>query len=227
MEIRDCRHTLKIVFLTADINGDTQAGALNVVFDLGGVVFDWQPRDLVRRVYDDPETEALVLREVIGHADWIELDRGTLPLDAAIARGAARTGLADRAIARLFDAVPASLTPIETTIELVREVSASGHPLFVLSNMHLASADYLEQTHRIWDLFDGVVFSSRIQQVKPEPAIYRYLLHEHRLDPSETVFIDDVQENLIAAADLGIRTLQFTDAPQCRADLGRLGCLPA
>ena len=198
---------------------------MNVVFDLGGVVFDWQPDALVRRVFDDPEAQALARREIIGHPDWIELDRGTLALDQAIVRGAARTGLTDAAVARLFDAVPASLVPIEATIELVRAVNAAGHPLFVLSNMQLASADFLEKSHDIWGLFEGVVFSSRIQMVKPEAAIYEHLLTEFRMEPTETVFIDDISENLAAASALGIRTLQFIDPVQCKTDLAKLNCL--
>lgn len=199
--------------------------ALNIVFDLGGVVFDWRPDALVRSVFDDPDAQALVRREIIDHPDWIELDRGTLAPDQAIVRGASRTGLPDAAVARLFDAVPASLTPIKATIDLVRALNASGRPLFVLSNMQLASADFLEKTHDIWDLFDGVIFSSRIQLVKPEPAIYKHLLTEYRLDPGETVFIDDLCENLNAASGFGIHTIQFVDPVQCRADLANFNCL--
>lgn len=198
---------------------------MNVVFDLGGVVFDWQPQALVRRIYNDPEIEALVLEEIVGTPDWIELDRGTLALDAAIARGASRTGLPEQALARLFAGVPASLTPIDATIELLRDLNDTSHPLFVLSNMHLASADFLEANHDIWHLFDGVVFSCRIKKVKPERDIYEHLLVEHQLDPSETIFIDDMRENLEAASTFGIRTIQFVDPAQCRADLTRMNCL--
>ncbi|NND47891.1 MAG: HAD family phosphatase [Woeseiaceae bacterium] len=198
---------------------------MNIVFDLGCVVFDWQPDALVRSVFDDPKTQALVRREIIDHPDWVELDRGTLALDQAVVRGATRTGLPDAEVARLFDAVPGSLVPIEETIDLARALRSSGHPLFVLSNMHLAGADFLETTYDIWPLFNGVVFSARIQMVKPEPGIYEHLLREHRLDPAETVFIDDLPENLEAASALGIRTIQFIDPVQCRADLANFNCL--
>ncbi len=195
---------------------------MNIVFDLGGVVFDWQPDALVRRVFDDPKTQVLVRKEIIDHPDWIELDRGTLSLDAAILRGASRTGLPNAAVARLFDAVPDSLVPIEETIDLVRALNTSGYPLFVLSNMQLASADFLEQRHDFWGLFEAVVYSSRILMVKPEPGIYKHLLTEYRLDPCETVFIDDLSENLEAASTFGIRTIRFVDAAQCRQDLAEL-----
>lgn len=198
---------------------------MNVVFDLGGVVFDWQPDALVRRVFEDPTTQVLVRREIIDHPDWIELDRGTLSQDAAILRGASRTGMPHQAIASLFHEVPPSLTPIEATIDLLRELSNTSHSLFVLSNMHVASARFLEANHDIWNLFDGIVFSCRIKKVKPEPGIFEHLLREHRIQPTETVFVDDLRENLDAASAFGIRTIQFVSPAQCRADLERLDCL--
>jgi putative hydrolase of the HAD superfamily len=130
-----------------------------------------------------------------------------------------RTGLPTQDIARLLNAVPGFLTPIEQTIELIRRLGNTANRLFVLSNMQLASIAHLEQQHDIWELFRGVVISSRIRKVKPDIEIYRYLLDQYQLRPSETVFIDDVPENLEAAASLGIRTIRFFDAAQCERAL--------
>ena len=192
---------------------------MNIVFDLGGVVFNWQPDVIVKSIFDDPDTQGLVRKEIIGHADWIELDRGTLPLSQAIERGEARTGLHWQDIERVFEAVPRFLTPIEATIDLIRRLSRTGNSLFVLSNMHLASIAYLEEQHDFWTVFDGVVISSRIQMVKPERQIYEYLLKRYQLDPTETVFIDDLPENLEAASALGIQTIRFIDSAQCEREL--------
>ena len=192
---------------------------MNIVFDLGGVVFRWQPEVLVASVFEDRRIRELVLREIIQHPDWIELDRGTLPLANAIRRGAARTGLPDPEIGRLFGAVPISLTPIDETIALIRRLAPTSNRLFVLSNMHHASIAYLEEQHDFWGAFDGLVISCRINTVKPETRIYEYLLAEYELDPAETIFIDDLQENLDAAALLGIRTIRFMDSDQCERAL--------
>ena len=192
---------------------------MNIVFDLGGVVFNWQPDVIVKSIFDDPDTQGLVRKEIIGHADWIELDRGTLPLSQAIERGEARTGLHWQDIERVFEAVPRFLTPIEATIDLIRRLSRTGNSLFVLSNMHLASIAYLEEQHNFWDVFDGVVISSRIQMVKPERQIYEYLLNRYQLDAAETIFIDDMPENLESAASLGIQTIRFIDSAQCERAL--------
>jgi len=195
---------------------------LNIVFDLGGVVFNWQPDALVRRVFPDKRTQRLVKAKILGHDDWIELDRGTLELKDAVARGAARTGLSRVSVTRLFDAVPPSLTPVQGTIELIRSIRETDNRLFVLSNMGRETILHLEQQHDIWDAFSGIVVSSRIGKVKPEIDIYEHLLEEHRLNATDTVFIDDLEENLAAAATLGIRTIHFINPVQCRQDLVKL-----
>jgi putative hydrolase of the HAD superfamily len=117
------------------------------------------------------------------------------------------------------------LLPVTGTADLIRSVKESGNKLFVLSNMQFASIDYLEKMHDIWSLFDGIVISCRIQKVKPEKEIYEHLLNEHQLQASETVFIDDMSENLTTAARFGMQTIQFLDPEQCRQDLKRLNCL--
>jgi putative hydrolase of the HAD superfamily len=166
-----------------------------------------------------------VRAEIFEHADWVELDRGTIALDQAIVRGASRTGLSHEDIEKLLNEVPGSLTPIQETIELIRSISDSNNRCFVLSNMHVASISYLEKQYKIWDMFDGIVISSRIQKVKPEIAIYEHLLSEYQLNASETIFIDDTSENLAAASSMGIQTIKFVDSHQCKRDLVSLKCI--
>jgi HAD superfamily hydrolase (TIGR01509 family) len=69
------------------------------------------------------------------------------------------------------------------------------------------------------------VISCRLKLCKPESAIYEHLLQTYALAASETLFIDDVQKNLDAAAELGIRTLRFENARQCERELRALGLL--
>ena len=122
-------------------------------------------------------------------------------------------------IEKLLNEVPRSLTPIQETIELIRSISDSNNKCFILSNMHVASISYLEEKYKIWDMFDGIVISSRIQKVKPDIEIYEHLLTEYQLKASETIFIDDTSENLTAASSIGIQTIKFVDSCQCRRDL--------
>jgi putative hydrolase of the HAD superfamily len=91
--------------------------------------------------------------------------------------------------------------------------------------MHLASIAYLEQRHTFWDVFDGIVISSRIKMVKPEIQIYEHLLNRYQLKPGDTVFIDDLQENLAAASSIGIQAIRFTNSAKCRRALADLECI--
>ena len=108
---------------------------MNIVFDLGGVVFRWQPDAIIAGVFEDRRTQDIVRKEIFEHPDWVELDRGTISLENAIRRGAIRTGLAEPDIERLLHAVPVSLTPIEQTVELLRRLAVTANKLFVLGEM--------------------------------------------------------------------------------------------
>lgn len=198
---------------------------LNLVFDLGGVVVRWDPDAIIAGVFPDPETRAKAKAGVIGHADWHELDRGTLERDDAIRRGAQRTGIAEAEVRRLLDAVPASLVPIPETVELLYRLKAKAYPLYCLSNMHHASIDYLEREQRFLEVFAAKIISCRLKLCKPDPAIYRHALAAHGLEPTRTVFIDDVEINVAAAAKVGVQTIRFVDAAQCERELRARGVL--
>lgn len=196
---------------------------MNLVFDLGGVVVRWDPDAIIAGVFDDEGLRARVRDAVFSHADWLELDRGTLGRDDAIARAAKRSGIPVADITRLLHAVPPSLVVFPDTVALLRRLKGKGHPLYCLSNMHFASIEYLEQKETFWDVFDGRVISCRLQLCKPEAGIYEHLLRTYALKPADTIFIDDVQKNLDAAAKVGIRTIKFENAAQCERELARLG----
>jgi putative hydrolase of the HAD superfamily len=196
---------------------------LNLVFDLGGVVVRWEPEAIIAGVFSDPDTRARAKAGVFEHADWLELDRGTLGREEAITRAAQRTGISTDAVKRLLHAVPPSLVVFPDTVELLYRLKRNGYPLYCLSNMHLASIEYLESQHSFWEVFAGRVISCRLQLCKPERGIYEHLLKTYALEARQTVFIDDVQKNLDAAASIGIRTIRFENAAQCERELARLG----
>ena len=198
---------------------------MNIVFDLGGVVVRWEPEVIIAKVFADPVVQGVVRAEVFGHADWLALDRGTLPRQDAIVRAAQRTGLPEADIAELLRQVPPSLVAIPGTVDLLYRLKARGHTLFCLSNMHVASIEHLEQAYTFWEVFVGAVISCRLHLCKPEPTIYAYLLETYKLDEADTVFIDDTDVNLTAAAQFGIHTIKFETPTQCARQLQALGCL--
>lgn len=198
---------------------------MNIISDLGGVVFSWNPEKIIDQVFDDPAVKDLVREKIFHHRDWDELDRGTLLYPEATLRAVERTGLPVSSIARLFRQVPLALVGQPETVALLRRLKTRGHRLFYLSNMHVASIDYLEKTYTFWDVFEGGVASCRVQFIKPEPEIYVCLMERYGLDKAETVFIDDVTANLDPAYRMGIQTIHFQNLKQCERQLEVLGCL--
>jgi putative hydrolase of the HAD superfamily len=198
---------------------------LNIVFDLGGVVVRWEPETLIADLFDDPEVCRVVHSEFVGHPDWVELDRGTLAPEDAVARASERTGLSHFELNHFLQRVPSRLTPITDTVELLHRLKAQGHSLYCLSNMHFASIEYLERTYDFFDVFTGKVISCRLNLCKPEPKIYSHLLETYGLHAADTVFIDDVEVNLATARQMGIQTVRFENPVQCTDELRAMGCI--
>jgi putative hydrolase of the HAD superfamily len=198
---------------------------LNIVFDLAGVVVNYDQAALIAAIFPDPAMHATVRTEILGHVDWLALDRGTLSLQEAIVRAARRTGLSKAAVAAFLQQVPPAWRANTGTVDLLYRLKAKGHPLFCLSNMHVASIEHLEHAYPFWEVFTGRVISCRVHLCKPEPAIYAYLLEQYGLEGPHTVFIDDTAVNLEAATQFGLHTIKFKNPVQCERELRALGCI--
>ena len=194
---------------------------MNIVFDLGGVIFRWDPEALAAAHFPGREERGLALRLICGHGDWIELDRGALTYDEAARRAGSRTGIEVNRIRRFLDGTAEHLIPKEDSVGLLRELGAAGHPLYLLSNMHGPVVPCLER-HDFMRFFKGKIYSCQVGQVKPEGGIYRTLLKTFSLEARDTVFIDDTPSNLPEAEAQGIHTIHFTGAARCRRELAAL-----
>lgn len=192
----------------------------NIIFDLGGVVFDWNPEAIIEAVFEDPELQAIIRREVFEHPDWSETDRGTLTRAAAVVRWAQRTGRPIAELEALMHAADVSMQLKTGTLALMEELADHGLPLYCLSNMPAERYAYLRETYDLWSLFGGIVISSHVKMVKPEPGIFEHLLTTYHLDPANTLFVDDSPKNISAARSLGIQGILFTTAQACRRQLG-------
>jgi putative hydrolase of the HAD superfamily len=195
---------------------------MNIVFDLGGVVFRWQPHEflprlLPHRAAGEAATTALV-KEFFG-ADWLEFDRGTVDEGRLVHRIAWRTGLPVDEVRRVVDAVPAELQPVKPTVALLQRLRDRGHALHYLSNMPAPLAEGLLAAHPFMQWFANGLFSSHVKLVKPEPAIFREAQARFAVPPAQLVFIDDYALNVTAARAQGWDGIHFLSPEQCEAAL--------
>ncbi|WP_024870627.1 HAD family hydrolase [Tolumonas lignilytica] len=186
---------------------------MNIIFDIGNVLVRWDPVNIVRSVINAPGA-VRVAELLFAHPDWHEIDRGALTIPEIIKRAVERTDIDEDIVAAIYHAVPASLTPIDESITLLKQLKQAGHGIYALSNMGHDNAAYLAKHAPFWDEFEGRVISAEVKLIKPDPAIYRYLLNENGLTNSECVFIDDSLANVQTAEQLGIRSIHFCSASQ-------------
>ncbi|PWC56816.1 HAD family phosphatase [Azospirillum sp. TSO22-1] len=197
-----------------------------VVFDIGNVLIEWDPRHLYREFFDDQDALMEDFLSTVCTPAWnLELDRGQSWDEGVAALVAEYPDCAELIRAyreRWHDMVPGE---IPGTPELLEELKARGVPLYALSNF--SREKYVETRERYpsFDLFDGLVISGEVRLVKPDPAIWRLLLERYGLDPAAVLYIDDLVENCAVAEGLGMRTHRFSGAAKLRAELEERGVL--
>ncbi len=190
-----------------------------MIFDLGGVLIEWNPDRILEGYYPDPGLRAMMKGALFLHPDWLQMDRGTLKEAELLVRVAERTGRPQPELAGLLDAVRASFDAKADSVVLLQKLAGRGVPLYCLSNVSSHNFSYLRQRHSFWGAFRGIVISGDIQMMKPEPEIYRFLLQRYGLSAHDTAFVDDNPPNIDAARALGIHAVWFKDALQCEQEL--------
>jgi putative hydrolase of the HAD superfamily len=191
----------------------------NVVFDMGGVLLAWDPPAFIAKVVPDPAQQARVRREIFEHPEWQEFDRGSITVNQAVERFGQRAGLDPEQMRTLLRTANESLHPIPGSMQLVEHLATSGVHLYLLSNMPVSTFEFLVERHGFFRHFRELVISGAILMIKPEPAIYKHLVEKTGIVPAESVFVDDLLKNVIAARECGLHAIQFSGADACRAEL--------
>lgn len=192
---------------------------MDIVFDIGNVILEWNPQKLVDNLFSCKTESKEAIENIIAHEDWQMLDKGTLSLEKAISRANDRCSIGVNNIRKLFEETPKSLIPIQETVNVIMELSEKGYSLYVLSNMHKHAFEYLSAAHDIWRHFSGIVISSHIKSIKPEPEIFEYLIGTYNLIPRNIVFLDDLKCNIEAAKKFGLNTIHVKNASQSKEEL--------
>ena len=196
-----------------------------VVFDIGGVLVDWNPRHLYRKLFDDEEAMERFLSEVCT-LEWHDAhDRGT-PMEASCAELAAAYPQQAELIwawARRSEEMISG--PIQGSVEILRELRAGGVPCFGLTNMERETYPKRVQRFPFLQWFDGTVVSSHEGIAKPDREIFERLLGRYGLRPASTLMIDDSARNVKAAGAVGMRTHQFRAPEELRRVLEDAGLL--
>lgn len=189
---------------------------LAVVFDVGKVLYDWDPRFLYAKLIADPVELEWFLEHVVTQAWHFQHDAGR-PAAATTAELTAafpdRAALIAAYVPRWLETIPG---PIPGMIALVDELAARGVPLYAITNFSAEFWPRFRASAPVFDHFLDVVVSGEEQLVKPDPAIYALAMRRFGIAPGEAVFIDDRADNVAAADAAGFVGHVFSNADDLR-----------
>ena len=196
-----------------------------VVFDLGGVLIDWNPRYLYRQLIADEAEIERFLAEVC-HAEWNEQqDRGRTFAEAveeAAARHPGERGLIEAYHHRWHEMLAG---PIEGSVRILKELKKTGYELHALTNWSVEKFPIARERYEFLSWFESILVSGEVGLIKPDPRIFQLLLEGIGRPANDCIYIDDNARNVAAAKALGFEAIHFQAPDQLRQDLARRGTL--
>ena len=195
------------------------------VFDVGGVLLDWDPRYLYRKlIADEAEMEAFLA--TVCAPDWNLAQDAGRPWAEAVAERIGRFP-EHAALIRAYDERWQEMVPraFDDTVAVMDELKRAGRPLYAITNFSAEKFDLERERWPFLNRFDGIVVSAEARCVKPHAAIYHRLLDTYGLDAGDCLFIDDAPANVDGARAVGMHAHHFRDAAELRQVLAAYAML--
>lgn len=182
----------------------------NIVFDMGGVLADFDPDRSLRSHFPENLHEEIKKQTFLSD-EWREMDRGTYTVEEAVDIMCSR--LPDELhneVKKMIIDHEAEMPPIEITYPVVKSLHENGYKIYLLSNCPMWFFTFKE-TIPAFSFFDGFIVSAEYNQIKPDDALYLTLFEKFGLVPSECFFIDDSAANVETGLRLGMKGHRFAD----------------
>lgn len=197
-----------------------------IVFDLGGVLVDWNPEYVYKTIFDTEEEMQWFLQNITT-SDWNEEQDAGRTLAEGTAILVQQFPEQEANIRVFYDRWLDMLKgPIEETVEILREIrSKKEYRLYALTNWSAETFPVALEIYEFLHWFEGIVVSGAEKTRKPFKEIYQTLIDRFHIDPSKTIYLDDNTRNLPPAAALGMHTIHFQSPQQFRKELEKLGVL--
>lgn len=181
----------------------------NIIFDMGNVLLKFNPYISLDTYCENEDEKKIIYQELFKGPEWIMGDEGRITngqrFETVKQRVPERLHRTLKLIVENWDMC---MQPVEGAKEFYSMVKEKGYKTFILSNACNRFYHYFPTQYDL-DSFDGVVVSSDVKMIKPNPSIYEYILKTYHLNPEESLFIDDVKENVEAARNAGMKGIIF------------------
>lgn len=197
----------------------------NIIFDFGGVLVDWNPRHLYRKIFSSEEEMEYFLTQIC-NGEWNARQDAGRPFAQAVAELQKQYPQYAAQIAVYFDRWEEMLGgEIPGMADLVRTLKRKGYKLYGLTNWSAETFPVARAKYAVFDALDGMVVSGEEKVIKPDPEIYKCLLSRFQLRAPDCLFIDDSPANVAAARQLGFDAVRFENAAALERELKRRNML--
>lgn len=192
----------------------------NIVFDLGRVVIDFDPFSYLKKLGLDDKTSKFLGNAVFEGEEWKECDEGRYGsnkelIPVLIKRYPEYQKEIELALNEKWEEI---LTLKEESGKLIKNLKQQGFNIYILSNLS-EDAHNAVKKYDFFDSIDGGIYSYQVKLCKPDRIIYIELINKYNLEPNETIFIDDREENIKAAEELGIYGIIFKDVENAENEI--------
>lgn len=191
-----------------------------IIFDFGGVLVDWNPRNLYQHYFPgQPQAMEDFLTE-INFMEWnAQQDKGR-----SFAEGTTLLSKEfpqyTKLIRAYFENWEKSIVgQIDESVEILTALKRKGFPIYGLSNWSAETFPIARKRYQVFELLDDYVISGDIKLIKPGREIFEYSLKKFGKTAQECLFIDDAQTNILTARELGFDTIHFATPSQLRAEI--------
>ncbi|MBU3110284.1 HAD family hydrolase [Clostridium lacusfryxellense] len=191
----------------------------NIVFDLGNVLLNFNPLVYLNSQISDKVKVQQIYEEIFKSKEWLMLDRGIITEVEAIKEICNRSTDNSELIKLVMHNWYQLLTPIEDTVEILKELKHKDYRLYFLSNFHLLAYEDVTKRYGFFKYFDGGILSYKEKLIKPGNDIYNKLIEKCKINPEETIFIDDTLENIESAIKLRFKAILFINSNDLREKL--------
>jgi 2-haloacid dehalogenase len=199
-----------------------------IVFDFGGVLFDWNPRYLYRHYFPGDEQAMERFLDEIQFDEWNRQQDIGRPFSEAVIELSQRfpqyAGLI-KAFDTRWEETLAGVFP--QSVAILECLYQAGYPLYALSNWSVEKFHLVRQRYDFLNWFNAIIISGEARLAKPDPEIFHYFLNTIQREPQECLFIDDAAMNIAVAWELGFQALRFQSSEILALDLKKAGILAA
>ena len=196
-----------------------------VVFDLGGVLIDWDPRHLYRKLIPDESEMDFFLAEICSPEWNAQMDRGEKFQEAVDELAEVYPKYSKQIQAYYSRWEEMIIGPVQGTVKVLERLRGAGYPLAALSNWSAETFPKVANRFPLLSLFDTLVISGEVGLIKPDPEIYHYLLRKINREAKDCIFIDDSESNVRMAEELGFISIYFSSPERLGGRLEELGIL--